>query len=45
MPKMLTVLKEYLDDFDYSFYDNNLINDVMVNIIKTSHDSEDSVGF
>ncbi len=45
MPKMLPILKEYLNDFNYCFYDNGKIDDILVNIIKTSHDSEDSVGF
>lgn len=45
MPKMLTVLKEYLDDFNYCFYNNGKIDNILVNIIKTSHDCEDSVGF
>lgn len=43
--KMLTVLKEYLVDFNYRFYNNSKIDDFSVNIIKTSHDCEDSVGF
>lgn len=44
-PKMLDILKEYLDDFDYELYNNNKIDDIDVNIIKTSHDTADSVGF
>lgn len=44
---LLSLLHEYVDDFDYVLYDSNnvLIDDINVNIIKTSHDAKGSVGF
>ncbi len=45
MPKMLSVLKEYIDDFHYKFFDNSLIDNIEISVIKTSHDTDDSVGF
>ena len=46
MPKMLPVLSEYLDDFDCTYFmEVTQINDIKVDLIKTSHDVPDSVGF
>jgi phosphoribosyl 1,2-cyclic phosphodiesterase len=46
MPKMLEILSEFLDTFDYCYYtDDTKINDLDIQIIKTSHDAPDSVGF
>ncbi len=45
--KLLPLLNEYLRDFDYVLYDSKtaLIEDIKVEVIKTSHDAEGSVGF
>lgn len=45
--KLLPLLNEYLGDFSYVLYDSKtaLIDDVKVEVIKTSHDAEGSVGF
>jgi phosphoribosyl 1,2-cyclic phosphodiesterase len=46
MPKMQIALSEFLDEFDYSYFTEvTQINNINVNIIKTSHDVPDSVGF
>jgi phosphoribosyl 1,2-cyclic phosphodiesterase len=46
MPKMLTVLSDFLNEFDYCYFDDTTkINDFEINIIRTSHDVPDSVGF
>jgi phosphoribosyl 1,2-cyclic phosphodiesterase len=46
MPKMLDILSEFLDTFDYSYYSEfTKISDINITIIKTSHDAPDSVGF
>lgn len=44
---ILSLLYEYIDDFDYVLYetDNFMIDDIEVNVIKTSHDVKGSVGF
>ena len=44
---ILGLLKEYIEDFDYVLYsaDNFEIDDIKVNVIKTSHDAKGSVGF
>ena len=44
---ILLLLKEYIDDFEYVLYDksNFMIDDIEVNVIKTSHDVKGSVGF
>lgn len=44
---LLSLLKEYIEEFDYVLYDNKefLIDDIKVNVIKTSHDVKGSVGF
>lgn len=44
---ILSLLKEYIDDFDYVLYEesNFKIDDIDVNVIKTSHDVKGSVGF
>ena len=45
--KLLFLLKEQIGDFKYELYDDKkaIINDLEVNIIKTSHDAGESVGF
>ena len=45
--KLLGLLEEQVGSFKYEFYDDNvaIINDITVNIIKTSHDAGESVGF
>jgi phosphoribosyl 1,2-cyclic phosphodiesterase len=46
MPKMLDILNQFLDTFDYCYYGElTKINDIDIRIIKTSHDAPDSVGF
>ena len=46
MPKMLIVLSELLGEFDCQYFTEvTQINDIEVNVIKTSHDVPDSVGF
>jgi phosphoribosyl 1,2-cyclic phosphodiesterase len=46
MPKMLPALSEYLDDFDCTYFTEvTQINNIKVDVIKTSHDVPDSVGF
>ena len=44
---ILSLLKEYITDFDYELYEksNIQIGDIKVNVIKTSHDVKGSVGF
>lgn len=44
---ILSLLKEYIDDFDYVLYEDSSfkIGDIDVNVIKTSHDVKGSVGF
>ena len=44
---ILSLLHEYLDDFDYELYDTDkiIIKDINVDVIKTSHDVKGSVGF
>lgn len=44
---ILSLLREYLGDFDYVLYKEKefLIDDIKVNVIKTSHDVKGSVGF
>lgn len=45
--KLLPLLKEYIDDFKYELYEANkaYINDIEVDVIKTSHDAPGSIGF
>ncbi|MBO5182841.1 MAG: MBL fold metallo-hydrolase [Bacilli bacterium] len=45
--KLLNVLKEEVGNFKYELYEDRktIIEDLEINIIKTSHDAEDSVGF
>ena len=44
---ILSLLYEYTEDFDYELYDDNdiQIDDIKVEVIKTSHDVKGSVGF
>ncbi len=44
---ILSLLNEYIDDFDYVLYEtpNFMIGDLEINVIKTSHDVSGSVGF
>lgn len=43
---ILSLLKEYIEDFEYELYDSNFdINDIKIDVIKTSHDVKGSVGF
>lgn len=44
---ILSLLYEYIDDFDYVLYEtpNFTIDDIDVDVIKTSHDVKGSVGF
>ncbi len=44
---ILSLLREYLGEFDYVLYKEKefLIDDIKVNVIKTSHDVKGSVGF
>ena len=44
---MLSLLKEYLGEFNYKLYEDGttLIGDIKVNVIKTSHDAKESIGF
>jgi len=44
---ILSLLKEYISDFEYYLYENNefTIEDIKINVIKTSHDAKGSVGF
>lgn len=44
---ILSLLNEYIDDFDYVLYEtpNFTIDDLEINVIKTSHDVPGSVGF
>ena len=44
---ILSLLKEYIDDFSYVVYETNnfKIGDVDIQVIKTSHDVSGSVGF
>lgn len=45
--KLLYLLKEQVGDFEYKLYEDKqaIINDLVVKIIKTSHDAGESVGF
>ncbi len=45
--KILELLHEYLGDFDYELFDKDetIIGDLKINVIKTSHDVEGSIGF
>ncbi|MFA5409051.1 MAG: MBL fold metallo-hydrolase [Bacilli bacterium] len=46
MPKMLPTLNEFLEDFNYCYFKPHTeINNISVDVIKTSHDAPDSVGF
>jgi|LSQX01.3.fsa_nt_gb phosphoribosyl 1,2-cyclic phosphodiesterase len=46
MPKMITVLSDFLGDFDYCYFNETTnINNLSIQVIKTSHDVEVSVGF
>lgn len=44
---ILSLLHEYIEDFDYELYETNniIIDDLNVDVIKTSHDVKGSVGF
>lgn len=44
---ILSLLNEYIDDFDYVLYETPsfMIDDLEINVIKTSHDVSGSVGF
>lgn len=44
---ILNLLNEYIEDFDYELYEtsNFMIDDIEVDVIKTSHDVKGSVGF
>ncbi len=44
---ILSLLNEYIEDFDYELYETSVftINDILVEVIKTSHDAKGSVGF
>ena len=44
---ILSLLNEYMDDFDYVLYEtpNFMIGDLEITVIKTSHDVSGSVGF
>lgn len=44
---ILQLLNEYIDEFDYVLYDTPdfSINDLTIEVIKTSHDAKGSVGF
>ena len=44
---IFSLLNEYITDFDYVLYENStfMIDDIKVNVIKTSHDVKGSVGF
>lgn len=45
--KLLSLLKEELGQFKYQIYDDKkaIIEDLVINVIKTSHDAEGSIGF
>ena len=45
--QIFSLLKEYIDDFEYEVYDNDnfSIKDIDIKVIKTSHDAKGSVGF
>ena len=46
MPKMLPALSKLLESFNYCYFtEMTQINDIEVDVIKTSHDVPDSVGF
>lgn len=46
MPKMIEVIKDFLGDFKYEYYTpTTRINNLEIDVIKTSHDAPDSVGF
>lgn len=44
---MLKVLNEEIGEFKYKFYEDKKaeLDDVTINVIKTSHDAEESIGF
>lgn len=44
---ILSLLHEYIEDFDYELYETNniIIDDLNIDVIKTSHDVKGSVGF
>ncbi len=46
MPKMVSVLSEFLGEFKYTYYEKDtMINHMKIDIVRTSHDAPDSVGF
>ncbi|MDD2490278.1 MAG: MBL fold metallo-hydrolase [Bacilli bacterium] len=46
LPSMLKDLKLILGDFKYEFFsESNIIDETLIEIIKTSHDKEESIGF
>ncbi len=46
MPSMIKDLNKIIGDFKYELYKSSMmIDDVSLKVIKTSHDTEDSVGF
>ena len=46
MPQMVSVLSEFLGEFDHIYYDKDtMINHIKIDIVRTSHDAPDSVGF
>ncbi len=44
---MLPILEKEIGNFRYQYYDNNtaILGNLMINVIKTSHDAEESIGF
>lgn len=46
MPRMISTINQYLRDYQYEYFmPLTKINDFEIDIIKTSHDAPDSVGF
>lgn len=46
MPKMLVTLSDFLGEFNYVYFDKETkIDGITINVIRTSHDVPDSVGF
>ncbi|MDD3048770.1 MAG: MBL fold metallo-hydrolase [Bacilli bacterium] len=47
MPKMFGALKAQIGDFRCEYFnkEDTIIDNILINIVKTSHDVEDSVGF
>lgn len=45
--KLLSLLKEEIGDFRYQIYEDKkaVIEDMVINVVKTSHDAEGSIGF